>query len=167
MERIESLFRTLVAVVIALIASGCGDARMASGSMEPTIKRGERVKVNYGAYAMDGPQRWDVVAFEPPEAPKFLWIFRVVAMPGEKVSFDKGEIVVNGQVLAVPERMVGIKYLEPDHAADSNAISSIAFPYVVPVDHYFLLGDNSANANDSRFWGGLPRSNILGKVKGK
>jgi hypothetical protein len=96
MERIEYVFRAVVAVTIVLIASGCGDARVASGSMEPTIRRGERVKINYGAYAMDGPQRWDVVAFEPPEAPKFVWISRVVAVPGERVSFDKGGIAVNG-----------------------------------------------------------------------
>jgi signal peptidase I len=67
----------------------------------------------------------------------------------------------------MPERMSGIKYLSPDHTAYSNANSTITFPYVVPADHYFVLGDNSANANDSRFWGGLPRSNILGRVKGK
>jgi hypothetical protein len=81
MERIEYVFRAVV-VAIVLIAGGCGDARMASGAMEPTIKQGERVEINYGAYAMDGPQRWDVVAFEPPEAPKFMWISRVLAKTG-------------------------------------------------------------------------------------
>jgi signal peptidase I len=43
----------------------------------------------------------------------------------------------------------------------------VASPFTVPMDGYFVLGDNSANANDSRFWGALPRTNILGKVKNK
>lgn len=149
---------------VVLIACGCGDARMASASMSPTIRRGEKVKINYAAYAMDGPQRWDVVAFEPLDAPGLMWVSRVVGLPGETVSFEKGEVMLNGRTVDVPAGMSNITYVSIDHSAFNNVGSGIAFPFVVPKDHYFVLGDNSTNANDSRFWGGVARSNILGKV---
>jgi signal peptidase I len=153
--------------VIALFMSGCGDAKMASRSMTPTIKQGEKVSINYGAYAMDGPRRWDVVAFEPPNPPGAIWIFRAVGMPGEAVSFEDGRITLDGKPLELPAHLSYITYVSVDHPAFNNVGSEIKLPYVIPQDHYFLLGDNSTNAYDSRFWGGVPRSNIVGRVTGK
>lgn len=140
---------------------------MRSAAMSPTIKPGEKVTINYGAYAIDGPQRWDVVAFEPPFDTNSTFVFRVVGLPGETVSFDKAGIKLDGQELLMPERLSNITYVSIAQSAHPTAYSDIQYPYLIPKGHYFVLGDNSAKAKDSRFWGAVPRSNIVGRVNGK
>jgi signal peptidase I len=135
--------------------------------MSPTIKRGETVSIDYTAYAIAGPKRWDVVTFEPPLLTNQVWVMRIVALPGETVSFATGGVTVNGKSLTLPPHVTNVTYVSLDVLALGGARSVIASPYVVPSNSYFVLGDNSAGAFDSRFWGAVPFANIIGKVRNK
>jgi signal peptidase I len=128
--------------------------------MAPTIAPGETVTVDYAAYALAAPKRFDVVAFEPPTFTNQVWLMRVVALPGETVVFTNCVFTVDGTAASLPRHITNVTYV-------ALGQFGVASPFTVPMDGYFVLGDNSANANDSRFWGALPRTNILGKVKNK
>ncbi len=165
--RKRTLAISVVALATAVIACGCRDSTLVSSSMTPSIKAGEKVTVDYTAYAVTAPKRWDVVAFEPPPFTNQIWLMRVVALPGETVSFATGGITVNGQSLSLPQHITNVTYVSLDHPALQPARRAIASPYVVPPNSFFVLGDNSINANDSRFWGAVSRTNIFGKVRNK
>ena len=134
--------------------------------MEPTIKSGERVTVDLLAYATGGAARWDIVAIDlrrwtnafVPE------VNRVIGLPGETISLTSTGIVVNGALLSMPTELSGIVYGSPEQLPQRMRREVISFPYVVPSTHYFLLGDNWKNSYDSRFFGGVASTNILGKV---
>src|SRR5215469_5087791 len=84
---------------------GCRKSTQLSGSMEPTIKRGEKVTVNYLAYATADPHRWDAVAMTPPAtvvSGKEMWLTRIIALPGEVISLTSTGIVVNGTLMSMP-----------------------------------------------------------------
>ena len=147
-----------VVVVCAVAFCGCGQHNMGSASMSPTIKPGEEISIDYTAYVLVAPKRWDVVAFEPPMYTDQLWAMRVIGLPGETVSVSSNGVMINGVIMSLPAQLANVSYV----AAAASAVG-----YVVPKDSYYVLGDNSTNANDSRFWGALPRTNIVGKVKGK
>ena len=91
---------------------------------------------------------------------------RIVGLPGEDISFTNGNLLINGQLPAQPARLAAIHYRDP---ATLLMFGPFTFtnPLVVPPNAYYVLGDNVTNANDSRFWGSLPRTNILGKVLNK
>jgi signal peptidase I len=162
----------IVAVVAPLLATtvlGCKPKlyKAGSSSMSPTITNGDFVVADLSAFSRSAPARWDVVVFHPPVAASGgvsltqVWVMRVVGLPGETVSCATGGITVNGQPLSPPARLTNINYKALDKLRWSAGVTS---PFVVPSASYFVLGDNSTNANDSRYWGALPRSNILERV---
>ena len=146
---------------------GCRRAVQASGGMEPSIKRGEKVTLDFAAYSIAAPSRWDVIAFYPSYASNEIILKRVVALPGESVAFATNGIAVNGQRLAVPSYLSNVTYVSLDQLGWPSPGSAIASPYVVPKDAFFVLGDNSTNSSDSRFCGAVPRTNIVARVRRK
>lgn len=154
----------LFALTLAVLVSSCKQQTFVSGSMAPTIASGEKVTVDYSAYTFASPKRWEVVAFTPPGKTNQTWLMRIIGLPGEKVGLESGGITLNGQPLALPSHLSNITYVSLESIGQW---SSNKWPYTVPPGSYFVLGDNSTSANDSRFWGALPGTNILGKVRGK
>ncbi|MGZ4975318.1 MAG: signal peptidase I [Limisphaerales bacterium] len=150
----------ILATAVQLLLSGCQKASLVSSSMAPTIKPGETVTIDYISYAVAPPKRWDVIAFEPPMITNQVWLMRVIGLPGETVLFTNGTFTVNGTPVTLPAHLTNVVYV----AAGRIGVAS---PFTVPSNRYFVVGDNSANANDSRFWGALPRTNILGRVRNK
>lgn len=150
---------TQLIAIILLLAVGCHDSTLVSGPMAPTIPPGKKVRINYAAYTIGNPKRWDIVAFNPPSAPDELWIMRVVALPGDIVDFTNGSVRINGVAVGLPPDATNIAYSPITNAAHM----AVALPYRFSKRHYFVLGDNP-NANDSRFWGALARTNIVGRV---
>lgn len=151
-------------IAVVLAATGCRKHAVVSSSMAPTIMPGEEVTVDYTAYKVSNPVRWDVVVFTHPFATNALWAMRVVAVSGETVTASATGIEVNGKPLVPPAHVAAVTYRSMVQLGHSGGIAS---PYVVPKDSYFVLGDNSTNANDSRIWGAVASTNIQGKVLNK
>ena len=162
----SALTVNLLVSIGALVLCGCSRQAFPSGSMEPTIKRGETISINYAAYLSAAPKRWDVVAFEAPNFTNQVWVKRIVALPGETVSFATGGVTVNGAPLIPPPAVSNVLYVSVDYFGP-GVNSTVQSPYVVPTNAYFLLGDCSTNSYDSRIWGAVHESKILGKVRGK
>lgn len=152
-------------LLILTILCGCGrkSFKQSSTSMLPTIKKDEVVTADMSAYAKASPARWDVVIFTEPKTGQ-PWCARVVGLPGENLDIQTQGIFINGKNTPLPAHLTNVSYLPTIAGAPPG---SVAFPFQVPAETYFVLGDNTTNSYDSRFWGPLPASNILGKVIGK
>jgi len=159
----------LLAILASVAFAGCRRAVQPSGGMAPTIKPGEQVAIDYLAYTVVGPRRWDVVALQPPApaTPGSMVLKRVIALPLETISMTVTGIVVNGNPLSMPTALSNVAYCPPDKLPATQRGSFVAFPYAVPPNHYFVVGDNWMDSLDSRYYGAVPRSNIIGRVVGK
>lgn len=88
---------------------------------------------------------------------------RIVGLPGESVDIRADGIYIDGQRVPQPDRIAAIHYL-PQFRSN---VPAVAYPVIIPPGSYFVLGDNTTNCNDSRTWGPLSGSAIIGKIKGK
>lgn len=122
-----------------------------SESMVPTLEVGDRLFVNRFIYHFTEPKRGDIVVFSSLESDDDL-IKRVVGVPGDRVSFRKGVLKVNGEVQEEP-------YINKEHPD-----RGIYKPVKVPEGEVFVMGDNRANSHDSRFFGPAPIENIEGEA---
>jgi signal peptidase I len=132
-------------------------------AMAPTITR-EILAVDIHAYRLAKPERWDVVVLRPQEQPTGAYVaevLRVIGLPGETISISDGKIVVDGQSVTQPQQIQSVRF-----SADGSDTRSELRPYTVPDGHYYLLGDNPAEAKDSRTLGGIPEAEIRGRVSG-
>jgi signal peptidase I len=143
--------------------------KIPTGSMRPTLIEGDLILVNkflYGAKipftgfrlpAVRQPGRGDVIVFIFPEDTKKDFIKRLVGLPGDTIQINNGTILVNGKPIFEGNFSQRFYYNRGSLSRDEDKI-------VVPQDSFFVLGDNSANSADSRFWGFVPHKNILGKA---
>ena len=135
----------------ALIAAFFVRTPQVSGlSMEPHINSGEYVLINTLAYRFGDPQRGDIVAFRHDGDTPEIYIKRVVAIAGDRVSIDRGGVYVNGTRLSEP-------YVRFADARSFNATT-------VPAGCVYVLGDNRANSEDSRFFGPVPQDHLMGRA---
>jgi signal peptidase I len=159
---------TLLLALVLIAASGCRDAVQPSSAMAPTIKPGERVTVDFLAYLASRPRRWDVVAFErPASSGHVILLKRVLALPNETISLTSTGIVVNGGLMPLPAPLSNVVYCPPDKLPAKYTAGLVRFPYVVPPKHYFVVGDNWADSYDSRHYGAIPATDVVGRVKDK
>jgi signal peptidase I len=147
-----------------------------SGSMEPQLQVNDRIVVSKLSYRLHDPRRGDIVVFDEPGdgtdddsplparvvrtivqsvglAPPSTdeYVKRVVALPGERVEGSAGKVLVDGLELVEP------------YLADGTATSD--FPaVVVPPETVFVLGDNRGNSADSRIFGPVPESTVVGRA---
>ncbi|MCX5707335.1 MAG: signal peptidase I [Candidatus Omnitrophica bacterium] len=141
--------------------------KIPTGSMRPTLLEGDLILVNkfiYGAKVpftkfrlpmLREPGRGDVIVFIYPEDKKKDFIKRLVGLPGETIEIKNGAIYINDKPLLDPIFNQHYYYNRGDLALEGRKI-------VVPEGSYFVLGDNSASSKDSRYWGFVPKDNILG-----
>jgi len=153
-----------------------------SGSMRPLLDEGSRIWVNRLAYGIRSPitgaplygdtepQRGDVIVFQYPREPRTTYVKRVLAIAGDHLEITGSNIRINGHELIdhrgpgpLHDAEIGsVKYRvldQPRHSSESTPID-----LTVPPGHYFTLGDNLANSQDSRVWGLLEHRNLLGRV---
>jgi signal peptidase I len=136
--------------------------RVNSASMEDTLYTGDYIFVNKLAYEFaTPPQVGDIIVFEYPNNPEKKFIKRIVAGPGQEVQVADKVLYVDGAVASIPpmSKNVDARIIPGDLSFRDNF-----GPYVVPVDQYFVMGDNRDDSRDSRFWGGVPIDRIKGKA---
>ncbi len=160
-----------VGFVLAFQAEVAKPYRIPSSSMEPTLhcarpgsycegRFDDRVIANRVAYRFGDPKRGQIVVFTAPTAADrcgaggggSAFVKRIVGLPGELVSERNGSIYINGKRLVEP-------YVHPS----GTGVESRSWPRVA-ADHYFLMGDNRTHSCDSRTWGTVPRSSLIGPV---
>jgi signal peptidase I len=158
-----------------------------SESMTPTLHVGQRVLVNRLIYDVTDPGIGDIVVFHPPEGAlsfgsagsecgdpatgasassgaacdqpssqeaDVTFIKRIVAGPGDRLYIQDGHPVVNGKT---PEE----DFINP---CRPGGACNLPKPITIPPDHYFMMGDNRGESDDSRFWGPVPGAWIIGKA---
>lgn len=132
--------------------------KIPSGSMRPTLLEGDKLFVNKYVYRFEKPKRGDIIVFRFPNDPKKDFIKRLVASGGETVEIRDGRLYVDGDVLDDTDTFGRFFYYNHDpYGGPDEKVR-------VPEDSYYVLGDNSANSTDSRFWGFVPKKNVLGKA---
>lgn len=148
----EILLIVVAAFLLALIIQRFAVKPFAipSESMEPTLLKGDRVLVNRLAYRFGDPKRGDIVVFRPPLGHED-YIKRIVAIEGDTVAVHKGKLYING----IPQEEPYLK--EPLIEGDFDETT-------VPEDAVFVMGDNRNNSGDSRVFGSVARSAIVGKA---
>ena len=156
-----------VGLVFLLINGAIGQARVIpSGSMEDTLLIGDHLimsRIGYDAgipftnahvTLWRNPKRQQVIIFKPPfdrTAPDY--VKRVIGLPGETVDVHDDAVWIDGKKLVENYTLGKTERVEP---------TDLALPYTIPSDCYFVMGDNRQNSYDSRFWGCVPRKDIIG-----
>jgi signal peptidase I len=119
-------------------------------SMEPRVSSGEYVLINTVAYRFAIPKRGEIVAFRHDGDTPEVYIKRIVGVPGDRIRLDRGVVYLNGALLDEPY----VRY------RDARSFGEIT----VPSGSYYVLGDNRANSDDSRFFGPVAQEQLIGKA---
>jgi signal peptidase I len=133
-----------------------------SASMVPTLGVYDRVLVQKAFFSWRGVREGQIVVFRHPPLDNCPGpqegdlVKRVIALPGQTIYSSGNSIYINGRLLAEP-------YL-PQYDPLGPPIASSQHPYRVPPGEFYVLGDNRADSCDSRYWGPLKGSSIIGKV---
>ncbi|HBR96625.1 MAG TPA: signal peptidase I [Gammaproteobacteria bacterium] len=191
-EYAKSFFPVLL-IVLVLRSFIFEPFRIPSGSMIPTLLVGDFILVNKFTYGirlpvtntkildLSTPKSGDVAVFRFPRDPSLDYIKRIIGVPGDRIRYYNKTLTINGQ--PVPVEKIGL--FQPPEASspaqnllelkenlqgvEHRALVSldkrvINGEWVVPEGHYFVMGDNRDNSNDSRFWGYVPEENLVGKA---
>ncbi len=137
-------------------------------SMEPNFKDGQYLIVNELGYketdlkvvnidSFKELTRGEVIVFKYPINPKQFFIKRIIGLPGERIKVDKGSVYIYNK-----ENTEGVK-LEEEYLPAGLATKG-ENDYLVKDDEYFVMGDNRNHSSDSRTWGPIKTSNVIGKV---
>jgi signal peptidase I len=144
--------------------------RVPTQAMAPTISAGDDVLICRAAYWFHEPNRGDLIVFNTSGIPSIpqdqsgkglLFIKRLVGLPNDIVEIGAGSIWVNRTKMKFgdPTNPIEYRHVQNETLAHGGNL------YAVPAGEYFVLGDNSANSYDSRYWGTIRRHAIYGKVK--
>jgi signal peptidase I len=160
-------------------------------SMDTTVQVGDHLLVDKLSYAPDGPitkhllpytpvKRGDIIVFRYPSDISENYVKRVIGVPGDRIHLVNKVVYLNGHPLTEPYVQHIFPNIQPyrddfpnaaptpDEPVQERALQMIAHhvwngDLVVPPDSYFAMGDNRDNSLDSRYWGFVPRENIIGK----
>lgn len=162
--------------------------RIPTGSMENTLLAGDFLLVNKAVYgakvpltrirtpSFSEPARGDVVVFEPPHEPGRNYVKRLIGMPGDTLEMRNKTLFLNGRPQHEPytrhsdfsDNYASDMFWQCEHAPDGQSdycrpTRDSWGPVVVPAGHYFMLGDNRDDSEDSRYWGFVERSALKGR----
>ncbi|MDB6174552.1 MAG: leader peptidase [Chthoniobacteraceae bacterium] len=140
-----------------------------TNSMAPTLRglsygTGDHIVADRLCYKFSPPKRGELVVFRTASIPEIhddaYFVQRLVGLPGEKIEIRDGHVFAD-------ERQLGENDGIPDRPYTTTPFQAFMTGpgvYQVPQDAYFMLGDNSPNSFDSRYWGYLPRANVYARV---
>lgn len=162
--------------------------RIPSGSMMPTLVQGDYIFVKKYSYGLRWPviekkfvdtgmpERGDVVVFRLPANPSINYIKRVVGLPGDRIVYANHQLTINGRQMPqtahedlklqdsglvrnelLDERHHAIRISRPNDRSTERV-------YEVPDGHYFMMGDNRDNSQDSRYIGAIPETHLVGEA---
>jgi signal peptidase I len=190
-EYARSFFPVLF-LVLVLRAFIVEPFRIPSGSMEPTLNTGDFILVNKFTYGLKWPvihrtfwpvgkpEQGDVIVFRYPVNPRMDFIKRVIGLPGDEIVYKNKTLYINGmelpkdyigeatffdgmgQSVTVTEWNENIFGLE--HEIYQRASQGQDIRVTVPDNHYFVMGDNRDDSDDSRGWGFVPEENLVGRA---
>lgn len=147
---IASVFLQIAALGALAVAFFMRTPQVSGLSMAPHVVSGEYVLINTVAYRIGHPACGDIVAFRHERSAPSVYLKRVIGLPGDRVTVALGAVFVNGRRLYEPY----VRF------ADRRS-----FPEVkVPPGMLYVLGDNRANSDDSRFWGFVDQNQLIGKA---
>ena len=138
--------------------------------MRMTLIEGDRIlvsKLQYGPLipltktripGFSKPKRGDVIVFKSPVDPTKDFIKRLIALGGETVEIRDGKIFINDQVVDHPVINKNYYYNRDKYGGPGQKIT-------VPENYYYVLGDNSGNSQDSRYWGFVPKESVIGQAE--
>lgn len=183
---ISRSFFPVLAIVLILRSFLVEPFQIPSGSMLPTLEVGDFILVNKYAYGLrlpvagtkileiGDPDRGDVMVFRYPEDGVTNYIKRVVGLPGDHIRYRNKQLFINDQLVASdfvarlpPMERWREQMGEVEHdiyLTMGRVSSSGEGEWMVPEGHYFVMGDNRDNSNDSRFWGTVPDDMVVGEA---
>lgn len=136
----------------------CQPNKIQGASMEPTFNSGEYIFTSKVTYKLRPIQRGDVVVIHAPENYEVEYIKRVIGLPGDTLLFKDGYVYLNGKLLD-ETYLSGTTPLWGFRAYAKENI-----PIVVPKEQLFIMGDNRPKSKDSREFGTIPASSVIGQV---
>ena len=156
-----------IVLAVLLIRTFIGEASVVpTGSMERTILVGDHIFLDKALYGPEIPftgwrlpmlravRRGDIVAFRYPKDPSLTFLKRVIALGGDRVEIRDGVLYRNGEAQAE-------SYVE--HCKPAAGLGDEMRPLVVPAGHMFVLGDNRDDSEDSRYFGAVPLTSVVGE----
>ena len=138
---------------------------VSGSSMEPNYSNGQYLIIDELSYRLGDPQRGDVIVLRYPNDPKQFFIKRIIGLPGEKVQIDNGNVTIFNK--EYPDgKVVDESYLPNQGLSFPHNTTLIGGKKTIELgsDQYFMMGDNRLASSDSRDWGPLKRSEMVGKV---
>jgi signal peptidase I len=185
---LQSLMGTVV-IAIFVITFIVQAFQIPSESMENTLLVGDYLLVNKLCYGGQGLgdhvlpyqkiSRGDIIVFHYPVDPQQHFVKRVIGVPGDHLRMVSKRVLINGKPLDEPY----VRFLEPPNNLFRDNFPRVDIPaiglegkwwlemrklvedgqLIIPEGHYFVMGDNRDDSQDSRYWGFVPRENIIGR----
>lgn len=168
--RLWALFFSLL-ILFTFMPVPVTEFKISTGAMEPTLRGAgdgntpDHVVVDRFSYLFSKPKRGDLVVFETSsidgishylDAGEIYFVKRLIGLPGEKIEIKDGSVFADGRRLGESDGIPPIEYTNYNRKKDDV--------YIISDSEYFVLGDNSPKSADSRLWGYVPESAIIGKV---
>ncbi|KKQ67141.1 MAG: Signal peptidase I [Candidatus Daviesbacteria bacterium GW2011_GWA2_38_24] len=126
-------------------------------SMFPNFHNNDYIITNKLLYRFSEPQRGDIIVLRNPKHNSEDFIKRIIGLSGERVKIQNGRVFINGQMLQE-------SYLDKALLTPPGSFMQEGREVIVPNDSFLVLGDNRTASSDSREWGFVPKSDVIGKV---
>ncbi|MFZ2555403.1 MAG: signal peptidase I [Minisyncoccia bacterium] len=129
---------------------------VSGASMEPTIDPHEYLVIDQVTYRFEKPARGDVIIFRYPLDPAIFFVKRVIGLPGERIDIEDGSVRIWSAE--------GVEHILTEPYAREGGATGRDDSITLDTDEYFVLGDNRAESSDSRTWGPVQESYIVGRA---